>query len=268
MFNTNIAYKNNLKKNKKVSSMIDILVLSHGASNISTQFIDKLIQNTNCNLIRLFWLDNGSPQEDQEKVGAKLNNVQDKLQFAFFYSSDNLGVIEGRNFLYHRTCDLDVQSPNILILDNDQLPLNNWMDRHLFVLNQGYDVVGVEAWKMNSSLFPIKKITSPYETFSYVGCGGMLISRKVTEKIGLFDPLFSPAYFEDPDFNFRAIKSDFKIAWNPKSSFYHIPHSTLGRLKRVEKMKIFSASRRKFFEKWRGFSPPSIGLKTIIQEMK
>src|SRR3989344_413266 len=52
------------------------------------------------------------------------------------------------------------------------------------------------------------------------GCS-MLISRSVVNKIGLFDEGFVLAYGEDLDYCIRAKKAGFKIAYHPKSIFFH-----------------------------------------------
>lgn len=62
-----------------------------------------------------------------------------------------------------------------------------------------------------------------------IGCC-MLISRKVIDKIGLFDEGFSPAFGEDTDLCFRAIKKGFRCMYFGNLKIIHNNHSTSNKL--------------------------------------
>jgi GT2 family glycosyltransferase len=79
-----------------------------------------------------------------------------------------------------------------------------------------YDLVGADAWLMDSSFMPRHNCKKKGDPYTYVGCGGMMVKKEVVDRLGLFDEQFNPAYFEDPDFNFRAREAGFKIGWNQK----------------------------------------------------
>ena len=87
---------------------------------------------------------------------------------------------------------------------------------------------------------PVKKVEDIRDYFTYVGCGGMLMKRRVPEKIGIFDTRFNPAYFEDPDFSFRAHQAGFKIGWNIAAKLVHLPHQTLGKVNQKDKVQQFT----------------------------
>lgn len=52
------------------------------------------------------------------------------------------------------------------------------------------------------------------------GCA-LLIKRKVIKEIGLFDPFYSPIYFEDADWCSRARRDGYKIVYVPKAKLWH-----------------------------------------------
>ena len=191
-------------------------------------------------------LDNGSGKDTSDWL------VSSGYRYGLLRSDENLGVIEGRNSLleYVLSNSFFSDAKHFLVLDNDQLPQVGWLSHHISVLDQGYDVIGVEAWKMNKSFFPVEKITDITRPYHYVGCGGMLIRRYVLEEIGMFDSRFSPAYFEDPDFCFRVLSAGYKIGWNAKPKITHISHTTLGQMNGQKREQKFLDSYKKFCYKW------------------
>lgn len=51
--------------------------------------------------------------------------------------------------------------------------------------------------------------------------GSAAFRRSVWQKLGGFDPVFTPGYFEDFDIGFRAYKRGYKIIWEPKALVDH-----------------------------------------------
>lgn len=51
--------------------------------------------------------------------------------------------------------------------------------------------------------------------------GGSAIRRDLWNKVGGFDPIFSPGYFEDLDIGLRISKLNFKTVWDPKCLVNH-----------------------------------------------
>lgn len=49
----------------------------------------------------------------------------------------------------------------------------------------------------------------------------LLIKREVFDKIGLFEELFFPSYFEDIDFSQRALKAGYRLLKDPNTVFLH-----------------------------------------------
>jgi len=196
-------------------------------------------------------IDNGSSDGTQDFLKDFVNKYSN---FSLILNDSNLGVIGGRNqgFIFSKNNRTDI-SKYIMHLDNDQFVKRGWLEQHVYFLESNdYDLVGVEAWQMNSRFMPIKKICDKKEHFTYVGCGGMLIKNKVVDDIGIFDNIFNPSYFEDPDLNIRANIKGYKIGWNADAKIVHMPHRTLGKLSQAEKSRRFTNSLMKFREKWRG----------------
>ena len=242
----------------------DIICLVHNQLSITKGFVDHLFANTkNFNLI---FVNNNST----DGTVKWLESNSDKWTIVHATDKDgkpaNLGVICGRNLGVKY-----VKENYFLNIDNDQYVGNNWLEMLHSTMEQGYDIVGKEAWNLvrpgkggvvnvdgterSRDYFPFHQCKFPNEKFTYIGCGGMLIKTAVYNKIGLFDERFSPAYFEDPDFNFESIRAGFKIGWCAKCPIKHLAHQTLSKQKDFNKNKQFLISWDKFKNKWNGWFP-------------
>lgn len=222
--------------------MTCIIVLTHNKIDITKQFLSQLFENTHENF-HLVIVDNGSTDGTKEYLD-KLDNI------LFISLGYNSGVINGRNIGYEKSRHLEYDY--LLFLDNDQFVGEGWLKQHIsFMQNGGYDVLGVEAWKMSETFRPLNKVDNPVDPYTYVGAGGMLIKRDVVEKIGLFDIGFSPMYFEDPDFCFQCNKNGFHFGWNPKAKIIHRPHQTMSIISQEDRHIYFRNSLKYFREKWK-----------------
>jgi len=230
----------NLNSSNEVEDyVIDVIVLTCNNKEILKSFTKAIYSNTVLPF-RFILLDNGSSDGTSEFIVEKLEGKRNVISIL---SPKNLGVIKGRNVGWSYS-----NSPFICFLDDDQIVHKGWDIQYLSMFDKGFDIVGAEAWLMNSSFFPIEKIKNSNRHFHYVGCGGMMMKKKVYEKIGFFDEIFSPAYFEDPDYNFRAADAGFVVGWNELAKITHLKHQTLGS---KNPGSIFAESYKKFFKKWK-----------------
>jgi len=222
---------------------IDIILLTFNNINNTKKCIDHLYKFTKN--FGLVILDNNSTDGTQEYL-KELCDQHDNI--TFFFSKYNLGIIKGRNRAYKLSKDAEY----IIFLDSDQYVEEDWLESYLEMM-KNYDVVGVEAWLMRErDFYPVKKIRSREEEFSYVGCGSLMIKRRVFEELGKFDERFF-MYFEDPDFCWKAHEAGYKIGWNYNGV---IIHNHPGPLLNSKTRKYFMNSWKKFKEKWNGKKLP------------
>lgn len=235
---------------------VNIIILTHNNLSYTKSCLQALYENTvNFGLIIV---DNGSDEETTSFL-KRQQIIHDNIVVKF--NNSNKGVIRGRNMGYEQTLLSLMGSYYTVFLDNDQFVQPGWTDHYYKMMEDGYDIVGVEAWEVRTDFYPIRKLQkySDDAVFHYIGCGGMMIKSFIISEMGLFDDRFSPMYFEDPDFCFRAYGLGYKIGWNSHKKVVHAPHKLLGNTKRKG---WFLASWKKFQDKWQGASPPIIKLKS------
>lgn len=235
----------------------DIVCLVHNQLPVTKGFVKHLFANTKN--FRLIFVDNGSDDETREYL-------ESGDDWTLVRSDENLGVIGGRNLGVQ-----SVEADYFMNIDNDQYPGPGWLQGLHDLMDSGFDIVGPEAWRLSPprqggkvmmngrmhdrAYFPYHHCSRQGETFTYIGCGGMLIKKEIYDKIGLFDDQFSPAYFEDPDFCFRAIRAGYKLGWKYRCPINHLAHQTISRQSLFQKNDQFVASWRKFQKKWTPYFP-------------
>lgn len=228
-----------------------IAVLHHNNINNINTFLKNYFANVDSSVAELFILDNGSSEtiyNDIVSIHSNYNN------WNLLRSEENTGVIGGRNLLFDVFSDRIQDYSGILFLDDDQFITSpKFLSLYTKRINNGFDVLGYEAWQMNKNLLPKIKVKNYGDRFTYVGCGGMYISSAVFKSVGKFDEIFNPCYFEDPDYNFRCIENGYKIDWIPNLPVIHKAHSTLS--KRGDRKSRFRNSWSEFKKKWNGRVP-------------
>jgi GT2 family glycosyltransferase len=65
------------------------------------------------------------------------------------------------------------------------------------------------------------------DTDYITGCA-MLIRRETLERIGMFDPVYSPAYSEDADLCVRAVRAGYRLVFVPHAKVWHKVSSSSG----------------------------------------
>ncbi len=240
--------------------LVDIICLVHNQLPVTKGFVERLFKHTDN--FRLIFVDNGS----EDGTAEFLSEGKEQGKWTVISPGRNTGVIEGRNLGAEK-----VKANYFLNIDNDQYVKKGWLHKLFNLIEEGYDVVGPEAWCLHPpgaggavmigstshgrAYYPFRHCVHPTERFTYIGCGGMLIKKEVFDKIGLFDGRFSPAYFEDPDFSFRAIKAGYKLGWCHDCPIEHLAHKTFDSQNLFQKNAQFMVSWRAFIEKWHPYFP-------------
>jgi len=166
-------------------------ILQHNKFSVTERCIRDIHQNTLNTEYLIFVIDNGSTDGSDQKLKDTFqeDNISIDLQ------DKNHGVIGGRNLIFDYFQN-HTEFSHLLFIDNDQFVQPGWVDGYKEVFSKFPEcVAGIEAWLMSSMLTPARKAVAKDPGFTYVGCGGMMISRGVFEILGSFDSEFNPAYF-------------------------------------------------------------------------
>lgn len=207
------VYKNypmfyqNLEKNKKFFNHCELIIVNDYPKKNITQEIKKIF-----------------PQ-------AIVINNQNNLGFS---KSVNLGAKQAKSNL------IFLLNSDVILIDNsfkDSINLfNQYQDlfavvfaqieknQEIFGANYGYFKNGLIHHQKRS----INNQDQPTKNFWAEG-GASLIRKDIFIKLGMFDDLYSPFYWEDVDLSYQAWKSGYQIVFNPKAKVIHHHESTIGK---------------------------------------
>lgn len=73
---------------------------------------------------------------------------------------------------------------------------------------------------------PGAELNKPHATF-WISGGSSAFRKSVWNKLGGFDTMFSPFYWEDLEISYRALRRGYKLIWEPKALVLHKHESTI-----------------------------------------
>ncbi|MCC7429950.1 glycosyltransferase family 2 protein [bacterium] len=231
-----------------------LIVLNWNGSKLLEETLLSLQKITYKNY-KIIVVDNGSVDESVEMLKAKFPQVY------LIQNDKNLGFGGGNN-VGIEFC-LSQKTDYVLLLNND-VEVDKDFVTEMVKVAESSGKIGLVAPKIyyfepkNRLWFAGGKVSFATGLISHVGlretdkglydkvcetdyvCGcAMLIKRKVLEKIGMFDPIFNPAYVEDADLSQRAKLASYKLFYAPKGIVWHKVSSTLGAMSSAKtKLKI------------------------------
>lgn len=159
----------------------------------------------------------------------------------------------------------------IVFLNNDTLVQKNWLESLLDTAKR--EGVGIAGSKL---VYPSNKLQeaggiifndasghnygrdgSPDDyKYNYVRevdyCSGasIIIRKNFFEKLGGFDRLYAPAYYEDTDLSFATRKAGLQVMYQPKSVIYHVEGGTAGTDTSSGFKRFQTINKAKFEKKW------------------
>ncbi len=177
----------------------------------------------------------------------------------------NLGYLKNNNLAINYA-----KGEYIYLLNNDTYLFEGAIDELFYVLENDKTVgacgsklifpngklqsAGSKIYK-NGYTFPRGYLENPLcEKFNQLTevdfcCGASLMIRKnLYLKLGGFDELFLPAYYEETDLCKRITEAGFKVVYQPKSELIHYTSQSFGSVGD----KLIKTNKKKFYKKWKG----------------
>lgn len=209
-----------------------IITLTYNKFNEATKpYLDSLYKYTNIDDFDLIIVDNASSDETKEYIK---EFQKTHFNIKLIENKENLGYSKGNNIGLKEVLNKDYKY--IGLLNNDILFTPNWLNDTITMFDED-DSLGMVSPRIQKG----KKITkenylNKYKSFlskfkdklkytiEPLFCC-VLIKKEVIEKTGLMDENFSPAFWEDNDYCFRAMYSGYALAISNQSFVFH-NHST------------------------------------------
>jgi len=238
-------------KQKNREPLISIVIINWNKKHLIKQLLESIIKKTSYKNYEITVVDNGSTDGSQSVI-KRFKNVK------LIENKSNLGFPKAANIGIKNS-----KGNYFVLLNNDMEIVNSdWLENLLSVAMSDRRV-GIVGPKL---IFPSGKIQfaggfvsdhviirgrnkdkDQCNDIVDVDYSTGLITRELVDKIGLFDEDYSPGYFEDTDFCFRARFSGFRIMLTPKSIIIHKESETMKEFPRDYMYLVWRRNELKFF---------------------
>jgi len=83
-------------------------------------------------------------------------------------------------------------------------------------------------------------------------CSGacLVVPRKIFKRLGGFDTLYRPAYYEDTDLAFKVREQGLKVIYQPRAEIYHLEGASCGQDLHTGLKRYQVINQEKFYQKW------------------
>lgn len=188
-----------------------------------------------------------------------------------------------RNLRFGESCNRGVEEARgeiVLLLNNDVKPEKDFLvpiekdflDENVFAvgckeknIEGGREIWGgrgVSAFKRGLMAHWRPKDQENKQVIWLSG-GSMAVRKALWLKLGGFDGLFRPAYEEDRDLCWQALKAGYKLIFEPKSVVNHIHETTNKSIFGEKKIQFYSMKNQLLFV-WKNISSPKLIFQYIL----
>jgi len=236
---------------------ISLIVTNWNGLSFIKKNLETVIKNSP-EASELIFIDDGS----QDDSVAYVSELQKKYPvIKILKNSTNQGFVKSSNrAVAAATGEL------VVLLNNDIYPHPKYIKstlKHfndLQVLGVGFSELGHENYGrifwQNGYLQIKEGFTNSTHISAWLSGGSSIIRRDYFLKLGGFDQVYEPFYFEDLDFGLRAWRSGYKLLWEPKSVVEHHHESTTSRFPR--KFLVYVKERNHLISVLRNITDPKL----------
>lgn len=250
-----------------------IIILTYNKLSFTKQCVESIRQYTNKGTYEIIVVDNCSSD-------GTIEWLSDQSDIITIYNDENLGFPKG--------CNQGIEvatGDNILLLNNDVIVTQNWLENLVTSLYSAEDIGAVgpvtnsaayytsipvsytnlDEMHQFSRDFNVSDSSKWEERLKLIGfC--MLIKKEVIEKIGLLDERFTPGNFEDDDYSLRIRVQGYKLLLC-KDVFIHHYGSISWKDNLFGYSELLTGNEKKFMDKWGTSSNSYIIHNDLINEI-
>ncbi len=249
---------------------ISVIIPNWNGQNLIKKNLPRVISSLPINT-EVIVVDDGSG-DNSVKI---LKELKNKYEFKLIENKNNIGFI--------KTCNKAVKLAKgelFLLLNTDVIPQKGFLKSVL----EHFNNEKIFAVSLNEKKYGWAKIwwrggyihmgdggqTKGAHLSAWASGGSAIFRKSMWKKLGGFDPIYDPFYWEDFDLGFRAWASGYKIIWEPKAVVNHEHEATTSKLNPLYVNLIKERNQLLFI--WKNVSDPwwrisnifGIGLRTFM----
>lgn len=239
------------------SKLVTIIIVNLNGKEFTKNCLISIKKNTKYKNYNIVVVDNNSTDGSQKLIKSKFKRVD------LIENKSNRGFAGGNNDGIKYA--IKKYNPDYFyLLNNDTLVEKNWLTEAIKTaeMSKKIGIVGskqlnfekkpsISAGKIN--IFGVKYYWGNKDKeVTWVSGAGMLIKKEVFLRVGFFDEIYNPAYYEETDLEKRAIQKGFKAYHSSKSIILHKGGAT-SKKDPENSSKLFYRNRFIYFVRNKGF---------------
>ncbi|HZU99356.1 MAG TPA: glycosyltransferase, partial [Planctomycetota bacterium] len=246
-----------------------IVVVAYNNLHLTEECLDSVLQLTEPPY-ELVLVDNGSSDGTREYFTALRDKLGGRVPVQVLANSENKGYVLAANQGIRAA-----RGSSVVLLNNDATVRPGWLQALLDASQGGsVGVVTAKILNMDGTVQSAGGIlhrldggfTIPFQGEDRLAppvtgrrevenAGGpcMLLTRELLQRIGVFDEVFSPAYFEDSDLCLRARAAGLKLVYEPRAEVTHHGKATSQVVAHEGKLDLwrrFEENKKLFHARW------------------
>jgi len=208
--------------------------------------------------VEIIVVDDGSTDESVKYLELRTKDLEQKIKI----------LKNNKNYGFAYSCNRGVKEAEgkiVILLNNDVIPqkgfleplLSHFRNKQVFAvgckeLNGEERGRGVGEFK-NGFLVHKRTNNQNKNNTLWVSGGSGAFSKDLFLKLGGFDEIYKPFYWEDIDLSYQAQKAGYKVLFEPSSIVYHRHEQTIGRFYSEAQIKTVSY-RNSFIFIWKNIT--------------
>lgn len=203
---------------------VDIVIPNFNGKHLLVKNLSEIVNNTKP-LNTVIIVDNGSTDGSVEWL------TQNYPGILVIQNKSNLGFTTPVNQGVKAS-----SAEYVVLLNNDVQPTSNYLhtvfdyftDPNLFAVsfNETHSSWPKLTWQGGKIQYLSGEDKSAPYYSAWASGGSAIFRRSLWDKLGGFNPIYSPWYWEDIDIGYRAWKTGYKIIWDNSSHVIHNHEST------------------------------------------
>ena len=231
---------------------IDIIITSYNGKHLLQKQLPVVIENSP-EADKIIVIDDGSVDCTVEFLEKEFPRVTP------IFNHHNLGFSKSTNRAVSTS-----RADFIVLLNNDVFPQKDYLfhalkafkDPKIFAVtfnetNSSWPQVN---WSDGKFQYLRGKDKTKQHFSAWASGGSAMFRRSVWNKLGGFNPIYSPGYWEDIDIGWRAWQNNYQIVWEPMAKVVHRHESTFSKLN--PKFVNLVKQRNELLFIWQNFTEP------------
>lgn len=231
----------------------EIIIPSYNGLPLLQKHLPEVIQHSPANT-HIIVVDDGSIDGTEEFLKKEYPHV------SCLHHKKNVGFTKSVNLGFAAS-----KADLIVLLNNDVSPKANYLTNistyfekdDLFAVTLNETTSSWPEISYSGKLQYVRGVEKKQPHYSAWASGGSAVFRSsVWRRLGGFDEIYSPGYWEDIDLGWRAWKSGYSIIWDPQSKVIHQHESTFN-LFNHQQLSLIKQKNELIFN-WKNITDPNL----------